>query len=474
MGTSAVRTVAAALAALLLPWLVPGYGHVPALGEQPTAQRPQVQPSPTQPLTGGWSTNVAPSRAGRENQTLEQRARANESSHQKSAPPGSAARAPADGPSLSLAGDGVRTRLLVDLTGETTASVFRLSNPWRVVVDLPSVELLRPLPSGNHARGLVTGVRAGLFAAGKLRVVLDTSGPVAAEQVRVIPAAAGHPARLEVVVVAAATATLRASEIASAAGAVEIDAARADDAQPARPRAAQARPVIVVDPGHGGIDPGAQGEKGVEKDIVLAVSREIRRALLATRRYEVVMTRSTDVFVALDQRVRISRQHNADLFLSIHADALDSKAQAQAVRGATVYTLADKATDARAAAVAAKENASDLLAGIDVGQGEGDGSVRDILVDLMRRESANFSADFRKLLVGEMRPRVAVARDPLRSAPFKVLRQPGSPAVLIELGYISNATDERLMLTQAWQRNMAEAVTLAVDAYFKRRDVSGR
>lgn len=417
--------------------------------------------SRAEPRTGSWAASVAPEPAAPGPAATRPATEPRKSDV--------AAQSPATAPGITLAGDAARVRLTVDLSGETTPSAFRLLDPPRVVVDLPGVELTRPLSGGPLARGLVTGVRAGLFAPGKLRVVLDTAGPVAIEHARVLPAAAGRPARLEVVVVPASAASTKAGEIAAAAGGLRIEMPQPEELAKVEPPRRKARPVVVVDPGHGGIDPGAQGGKGVEKDLVLAVSREVRRALLATRRYEVVMTRTTDVFVALDQRVRISRQANADLFLSLHADALDSKALAQSVRGATVYTLSDKATDARAAAVAAKENASDLLAGLDVGHGERDGSVRDILVDLMRRESANFSSDFRKLLVREMKPRLTLARDPKRSAPFKVLRQPGSPAVLIELGYISNATDEQLMLEPQWQKGVAEAIRLAVDAYFRKR-----
>lgn len=462
-GAIAAAAVAAVLATLSL-----------VAARETRAQQPGATSS-------GWSTDVAPATTAKGSGARPQPApearppiavEPARSKSQTTAPAAPAVRSAPTGDqaAVKLTGDATRTRLLLDLTAETTASVLRLSSPWRVVIDLPATELVRPMQPGNLQTGLVTGVRAGLFAAGKLRVVLDTTGPVAVEVARVHPPAGGQPARLEVVLAETASAAVRAGEIAGAAGGLQIDATRGpEEAAPAKARPPRARPVIVVDPGHGGIDPGAQGEKAVEKDIVLAVGREVQRMLLAARRYDVVMTRSSDVFVALDQRVRISRERSADLFLSIHADSLDSKSQAQSVRGATVYTLADKATDARAALVAAKENASDLLAGLDVGAGDGDGSVRDILVDLMRRESANFSADFRKLLVGEMRPRLAVAREPYRSAPFKVLRQPGSPAVLIELGFISNAADEQSMLTQAWQRKVAEAVKLAVDAYFRRR-----
>jgi N-acetylmuramoyl-L-alanine amidase len=231
----------------------------------------------------------------------------------------------------------------------------------------------------------------------------------------------------------------------------------------------RAKPVIVIDPGHGGIDSGAEGAQGLEKNIVLSTAKEVRRALLATRRYDIIMTRTTDVFIPLDQRVRIARRAHADLFISLHADSLAEKDRAQMIRGATVYTLAERASDERSRAMAEKENGSDLLAGITATEADDDESVRSILFDLMWRESANLSIDFRRLLVAQMRSRVALARDPFRQGPFKVLRQPGSPAVLLELGYISNTVDEKLMSSLAWQRSVADAVTRAVNEYFTHR-----
>lgn len=350
--------------------------------------------------------------------------------------------------------------------------MFLLPNPWRVVADLTNAELVRPVSAVPKPTDVITGLRAGLFAPGKLRVVMDANGPVSIETARIVAASASVPARLEIVVVAGAGSTSRASELAAAIQSLPI--AVEEPAPAATPSQRRDKPVIVVDPGHGGIDPGARGEVGVEKDIVLAVAGEIARSLRASKRYDVVMTRTTDVFIPLDQRVQISRQRNADLFLSIHADSLDAKAQARLVRGATIYTLSDTASDARAQAMADKENASDLLAGLPGGQMADSTQVRDILVDLMRRESADLSADFRHVLVSEMRPKVTLARDPFRSAPFRVLRQPGSPSVLIELGYISNAADEKLMMSQPWQRTFASSVTAAVDAYFAKRPIAAR
>jgi N-acetylmuramoyl-L-alanine amidase len=180
------------------------------------------------------------------------------------------------------------------------------------------------------------------------------------------------------------------------------------------------------------------------------------------------MTRSQDVFVSLDERVAISRRHQGDLFVSIHADSLPTREAARTVRGATVYTLAEQASDDAARRVADKENAVDLLAGLPVTQTD-DEQVRDILIDLMRRESQGFANDFRRSLLGALRPTARLSRDPERSGPFRVLRQPATPAVLIELGYISNAEDEKQMLSVEWQSRVAESVARAVDGHFRVR-----
>lgn len=428
----ATRIVASALAAISFSYC---------------ASRPLTAQTP--PGTDGWSVDVsAPDRKP--------------ASRKAARPPARDAQAGG----ITVTGDARRTRVAIELTTTSTVSAFRLTKPWRVVADMPDTGLARPVEAPIPANGLVTGLRAGLFAEGKLRVVIDTTGPVAIETSRIVPASGTEPPRLEIVLTPTSTAELRATEIASAVQSFEI---KPEEPAPAARPVKPARPTIVIDAGHGGIDPGAQGATTTEKDIVLSVAKEVSRQLGSAGRYDVVLTRSSDVFVSLDQRVEISNKHHADLFVSIHADSLDSKAYAQSVRGATVYTLAEKATDAGTAARAAKENASDLLAGLDIAKVEADTHVRDILFDLMRRESANFSADFRKLLVGEMKRRLTLAREPYRSGPFRVLRQPGSPAVLIELGFLSNAEDERSMTSQAWQRSVAEAVAKAVDSYFKKR-----
>ncbi|MGE3917570.1 MAG: N-acetylmuramoyl-L-alanine amidase, partial [Hyphomicrobiaceae bacterium] len=235
----------------------------------------------------------------------------------------------------------------------------------------------------------------------------------------------------------------------------------------------RARPVIVVDPGHGGIDSGASGARIAEKDLVLAVAHAIARNLEASGRYEVVMTRTRDVFVSLDQRVAVSRRLGAELFVSVHADSLASREAARTVRGATVYTLAETASDDLTRRVADKENAVDLLAGLPAST-LGDGQVRDILLDLMRRETSNFAADFSALLLGELKSRVLLSREPHRSGPFKVLRQPATPSVLVELGYISNAEDEQVMSRPDWQAQVGAAVGRAVETHLGQRLLARR
>ncbi|MGB7205445.1 MAG: N-acetylmuramoyl-L-alanine amidase, partial [Anderseniella sp.] len=228
------------------------------------------------------------------------------------------------------------------------------------------------------------------------------------------------------------------------------------------PETPNAKPVIVLDPGHGGIDGGTVSKAGtIEKNVVLDFALKLRKELNATGRYEVHLTRNDDTFISLAKRVRIARQNNADLFIAIHADSL----RQSRVRGATVYTLSEKASDEEAAILAEKENAADIVAGVDLGE-ELDAEIGNILMDLALRETKNHSIYFARRLVKNMKSTTALNSRPMRSAGFKVLRAPDVPSVLLELGYLSNRHDEKALVSEAWRKKVAVAVTAAIDGFF--------
>ena len=227
------------------------------------------------------------------------------------------------------------------------------------------------------------------------------------------------------------------------------------------------RKIIVIDAGHGGVDPGNLGVIGVpEKVIVLNMARAIKRAIETSSRYEVVMTRDRDIFAPLKRRPQIAREVHADLFISVHADSLSTKLKKnRKVRGATVYTLSENASDAEAAALANKENKADLIAGIDLG-GETD-EVRSILIDLAQRETMNYSAQFANYLVPELKERVYIRKNSHRFAGFVVLKAPDVPSVLVELGYLSNKQDARQLNSAEGRKRISEAIAAAVRRYFE-------
>lgn len=374
----------------------------------------------------------------------------------------------------SLTVNGTTTVFTLDLSAGVTAEVFTLANPYRVIVDLPDIAFKLPAEAGQKGAGVISAYRYGLFADRKGRVVLDAKGPVFIKRAGMEAAPGGKGAvRLTVELVATDAASFGAGTGAGHAPRPAEKAARAPETPPAAAKK-RAKPIVMIDPGHGGIDPGALGNtKLFEKDVVLAVSKKLRDVLKATGRYDVQMTRSKDVFVSLDQRLELSQTHDADLFISLHADSI-AGSFADTVRGATVYTLSERASDEQARRMAEKENASDALAGLESVDVEEQDDVRNILFDLLKRETANFSADFAKSLVARLGKTISLSRDPQRSAAFKVLKQTHAPSVLVELGYMSNAEDERLMNTPEWQKKVAGSIAAAVNSYFTKRLASGR
>ena len=369
---------------------------------------------------------------------------------------------------VRLAGDSNATAIELDLTRGVTVEVFTLAEPYRVVIDLPNVEFALPADAGVSGQGLAKAYRYGLFAEHKGRVVIDTTGPVAISDAQMLRADKGGGIVLKV-----AFGPMDAKAFGAGTGATHESAKPSKpavyDDVPA-PAKSRAKPVVVIDAGHGGIDPGAMGINNVaEKTVVLAVAQQLRAALMHMGRYEVRMSRDKDVFVSLDRRLKFSHDNAADLFISLHADSIEERNLAENIRGATVYTLSERASDEQARLMAEKENASDLLAGLETGNQTGKDQVKSILIDLLKRETSNFSADFSHVLVTRLAKSITMSRDPHRSAAFKVLKQTHAPSVLVELGYMSNSTDEGQLTSISWQKQAAGSIASAIDAYFAKR-----
>lgn len=378
--------------------------------------------------------------------------------------PREAAAADAVATGTRVGGDDTRTRFVADLTKPVSYSVYVLPNPYRVMIDLPDVTFDLPPGIGHKTRGLITEYRYGLIDRGRARIVIDTKGPVLIEKSFIVDPQSGQPARIVVDLVKtseeAFLKTYKSDEKTSGTAIAEAQ----EQPAPAPPQPLPEKPgrrVVVIDPGHGGIDPGAIGlSRTREKDVVLAMGLALRDALKKNNAYDVVMTRSTDSFVSLKDRVKIARDVNADLFIAIHADTV----RGPQARGATIYTLSEKASDAEAEALAQKENRSDIIAGVDLGAESEE--VSGILIDLAQRESKNHSIVFARKAVAEMQQVTGFTGKPMRSAGFVVLKAPDVPSVLVELGYLSSKSDEARLASDAWRDKIAGALAKAVDNYF--------
>lgn len=371
---------------------------------------------------------------------------------------------PADAGALSPNVDGMRvgvydtrTRFVVDLDRPATFSVFTLSDPYRVVVDLPEVTWSSPLK--RVSGGLIARLRFGLLKPGVSRIVLDVGGPVRVlKSFLLAPAGASRHHRLVIDLVPTDRKTFM-REIRARLGTARTAPPRAPPVPRPKPRGG--KKLVMIDPGHGGVDPGAISRSGqYEKHVVLAHARELRRQLLAAGNYRVVMTRNRDVFVRLRKRIQEARAAGADLFISLHADSTARPS----VRGASVYTLSERASDREAAALAARENKSDIIAGLDL-DARSD-AVTDILIDLSQRDTKNRSAQFAGILIHEMAKVRSMLRNTHRFAGFAVLKAPDVPAVLVELGYLSNRADERLLFDAKARRRLMSAIVRAIDRYF--------
>lgn len=344
--------------------------------------------------------------------------------------------------------------LVIDLSQEAVVRFEALAEPNRLVIDLENTVFAgMPAQGGNRPAPLVTAWRAGLFLMGRSRIVLDLARPALIHRTDFVRQ--GPHTRLVV--------QIRAASPAEFAQRVQEDQARRlasrQAVETAVPRPAGAKPLVVLDPGHGGIDPGASGLKGeLEKDIVLAIARLVKKQLEADGRVEVQMTREDDRFISLGERVNFARNRSASLFVSLHADSLAGEAD---VRGASVYTLSDKASDAAAARAAEKENRADLAAGLETPEDQREG-VDDILFDLARRESRLFSQVAARAVAQSIQKNARLHKTPLRSAGFRVLRAPDMPSILVELGYLSSPEDLAALTQEASRQKLAQGIAASL------------
>ena len=372
-----------------------------------------------------------------------------------------------------LAGDAKQTRFILDLDKTITFRAFTLADPYRVVVDIPQISFQLAPGTGNAGRGLVKAFRYGLVMPGGSRLVFDLAGPAKIANSYVLEAANGQPPRLVLELEEVDRANfvqslspesrpeLKPAVAEAKAAVVTPDAAAA--ARPAEPP--DPRPLIVIDPGHGGIDNGTQSSGEMEKNLVLGFGLALRDRIEKSGKYRVVMTRTDDTFIPLNDRVKVARNQSAALFVSIHADALPRReGDAQ---GATIYTLSDKASDAEAERLAEAENKADAIGGVNLTDEPTE--VADILIDLAQRETRTFSNRFARLLMGEMKTTVRMHKHPLKSAGFRVLKAPDVPSVLVELGYVSNKGDLEHLVSEDWRTKTVGSMAQAVDAFFAKR-----
>jgi N-acetylmuramoyl-L-alanine amidase len=348
-----------------------------------------------------------------------------------------------------------KIRLVLDLSEKTDFRVFALANPYRMVIDLPDFEWRAGNASTTPSSG-VTALRYGNLQPGISRGAF------------IIPAQKGQPNRLVVDFTHVTEDVFERNKDIShgtlvTSGQVLAAPQAVPSHKPPTPPGAGYKPLIVIDAGHGGVDPGARGvNKTNEKNVTLALAKQLKSELEGTGRYRVALTRDKDIFIKLRERVSIARRQQADLFISIHADSIEKSN----VSGVSVYTLSEKASDAQTAKLAAQENRADLIAGLDLSVEDED--VASILVDLAMRDTMNQSNFFANTLIDKLKARqVRLLDSPHRSAGFAVLKAPDIPSVLVEAGFMSNKKESELLNTPAHRAKISQALSGAIDSYFE-------
>lgn len=370
-----------------------------------------------------------------------------------------------------------KTRMVVELTESTDFRIFVLPDPYRMIIDLPAFTWKAGDMKNQKGIG-ITAIRHGNLKPGISRIVFDLNRPVSIHNAFTLGRDGKNPNRL---VIDFANTNAAGFEMAQREilGGLDVDNLPRNKAPepyevaslqgmapptPApKPNTQNQKPLIIIDPGHGGVDPGAIGANGVnEKDVVLALAKELKKQLEASGMYRVKMTRDTDVFIKLRDRVKYAQQNKGDLFISIHADSISDSG----VNGASIYTLSEKASDAQTAKLAARENKADLIAGIEL-EVE-DEAVVDILIDLARRNTQNQSKFLANTVVSKLNSNgLKTLTSPHRSANFAVLKAPEIPSVLVETGFMSNKAEANRLNTASHREKVAGSLKKGIDAYFK-------
>ncbi len=364
----------------------------------------------------------------------------------------------------NIAGDEASTRFFVNFSQNIAVQTFYMEAPYRIVMDLSETQFDIDVDEVFKPRGLISEVSAGRISEGRSRIVLTLTQP--AEIVRATMQKVLDEDYFRFLLDLEATAEDRYATLLQAQKLVlgesgnvaqKGDRVLKQDKQ-------KGRFTIVIDPGHGGIDGGAVGKLGTrEKDVVLIFAEVLAKKLRESGPFDVLLTREDDTFLSLRQRLDFNRRSNADLFISVHADSLNQRS----VRGSTIYTLSKRASDQLSARLAESENSVDLIAGIEVV--EESEALTDILIDLTTRETKVLSKQFSRILVTALNQDIKLIKNPIRSAAFGVLKAPEVPSVLLELGYLSNLEDEKLMQSLAWKTKAAGSVSRAVQAFFAPR-----
>jgi N-acetylmuramoyl-L-alanine amidase len=370
-----------------------------------------------------------------------------------------------------------RARLILDLTAGTAFAIASLADPNQIAIDVRASAVRFAVPPDVAGNGIVGSYSVGQAADDRVRTLLTLATPAQVQQAYFLDPVADQPARLVVDLILdtpegfAARAAADLANALAGAGAATTTASIEGAAVPAEPSVAAAaesaneaagtRPLVVIDPGHGGIDNGATAPNGVrEKDIVLAFALALQDVLIASGKFDVALTREDDTFLRLEERVALARQNKADLFLSLHADSF----QQQEIRGASVYTRDERATDVLDKVLADGENKTDIIAGFAVPETQP--VVVDILLDLMRRQMRVQSYIAAKAITNELAPSVSLRRFPVRQADFFVLQAPDVPSILVELGFLSNASDIANLQQSDWRDRAVEALARGIASYF--------